>query len=751
LDCFLLADAQEFLDSTLAILMVAVGLGFVIFVHELGHFVVAKLCGVKCEKFYLGFDIGGLKLAKFTRGETEYGIGILPLGGYVKMLGQEDNPARMGEEMERAKKQAEAERAQAEQAEADRPAHQPDAELPAPGESTPDDGSAPADKDAESPGPAGSALYDPRSYLAQSVPKRMAIISAGVIMNLVFAFLMAVVAFRLGVQRIVSGVGGVIPGEAAWQVGFRVGDRIVAVDDERIEKFRDMQEAISLGDNDTDGRRVTVRRPGGDALLTLTVKPDESGAIPRIGITSPLTNTLGRDPMPVLPGSAASRVEPELRAGDTIVDVAGQPTATYAEVHAQLALNYDKPIEMVVQRVVDDGTGDDTDDGDGEAGRRQPIIERFSVTVPTQPMRRLGLVMEMGEITAVQDGSPAAAAGLRPGDVIRQVDFDPPTGPDAVGNPQPPGDPMTLPQRLRARAGKPVRIFVERKDREDLFPIEVTLREAGWDEKPMTKGNPMSAPVLGVAYVVLNRVHAAVEGSPAAKAGIKAGDEVVKALVIRPPKDPDKEHPFRQKEIEVKFDAENRNWPLFLFTLQETLPGTTVELTWKSRDGEEQSQVLTPYAATDWLDPDRGFAFKPLYFLEKGDSLGKAVALGWEETVRSTFLVYRFIQALGTQQVSFRALGGPVSIFIVAKREAQQGAARLLIFLTLLSANLAVLNFLPIPLLDGGHMVLLIYEGIRGKPPDERVQIVLTYIGLAFILTLMIWVLSLDFGWIPRQ
>ena len=84
-------------------LKVVIGLGMVIFVHELGHFLVAKLCGVKCEKFYLGFDIAGLKLWKFRRGETEYGIGILPLGGYVKMLGQEDNPARLREEMERAK------------------------------------------------------------------------------------------------------------------------------------------------------------------------------------------------------------------------------------------------------------------------------------------------------------------------------------------------------------------------------------------------------------------------------------------------------------------------------------------------------------------------------------------------------------------------------------------------------------------------------------------------------------------------
>ena len=83
-----------------AIGKVILGLGMVIFVHELGHFLLAKACGVKCEKFYVGFDVADIKigdrvvipraLIKFKWGETEYGIGILPLGGYVKMLGQED-------------------------------------------------------------------------------------------------------------------------------------------------------------------------------------------------------------------------------------------------------------------------------------------------------------------------------------------------------------------------------------------------------------------------------------------------------------------------------------------------------------------------------------------------------------------------------------------------------------------------------------------------------------------------------------
>ncbi len=88
----------------LRMLEVVVALGLVIFVHELGHFTVAKLCGVKCEKFYLGFDVNGMKLWHRQWGETEYGIGIVPLGGYVKMLGQDDNPVRAAEERERARR-----------------------------------------------------------------------------------------------------------------------------------------------------------------------------------------------------------------------------------------------------------------------------------------------------------------------------------------------------------------------------------------------------------------------------------------------------------------------------------------------------------------------------------------------------------------------------------------------------------------------------------------------------------------------
>ncbi len=82
-------------------------------------------------------------------------------------------------------------------------------------------------------------------------------------------------------------------------------------------------------------------------------------------------------------------------------------------------------------------------------------------------------------------------------------------------------------------------------------------------------------------------------------------------------------------------------------------------------------------------------------------------------------------------------------IIKMALQAADAGTVKLLLFLAFLSANLAVLNALPIPVLDGGHFVLLCYEGIRGKPADERVQAVLAYVGLALILALMVWVLGL--------
>ena len=357
--------------------LVAVALGMVIFVHELGHFAVAKLCGVKCEKFYLGFDIGGIKLARFQWGETEYGIGILPLGGYVKMLGQEDNPARLREEIERARLQPEG--------------------------SSPANGADPMPTESQLR-EAEQALHNPRSYLAKSVPQRMAIISAGVIMNMIFAFVAAVLAYWYGVYQVACGVGSVAPGQSAWVKGIRPGDEIIAIGGKPASLFQDVMAGVSLG-NLENGVSIGIRRPGVAEPFTVLVHPDRLTGKPTIGITPPRTNALFPEGLPVLPGSAAAKAQPEFKKGDQIVAVDGQSVENFVQLEAQLVQNPDKALEFTVLRAAEgkslaaDGKND----------------QRVVIRVEPNPMQHLGLVMGMGDITAIQEGSPAEKAGLKKG------------------------------------------------------------------------------------------------------------------------------------------------------------------------------------------------------------------------------------------------------------------------------------------------------------------------------------------------
>ncbi|MGA2621957.1 MAG: site-2 protease family protein [Thermoguttaceae bacterium] len=744
----------------LAIGEVAVGLGLVIFVHELGHFAVAKLCGVKVEKFYLGFDIAGLKLARFRRGETEYGIGILPLGGYVKMLGQEDNPARLRQEIERArleggggKAEGGGETAQTRRrGDAGTRDHGPGpSPIPNPQSLIP---SAPKSPNPQIPKSLDEALFDPRSYLAQSVPRRMAIISAGVIMNMIFALVVAVIASGLGVRQTACGIGQVLPGGGAWQAGIRVGDRILEVGGQKVQTFRDVLETIVLGDVQ-NGVEMVVKRPGRAQPLRFTVKTQRMAGRQGIGIGSSSEPRLTQEKelMPAVPGTAASQAAPPFHLGDRFLSINDQPIASYAEIQAYLALHPAEPLTVAVARAETARSGP-------ASAQQQHDETESAVAIRVEPnhMRQFGLTMNMGQIAAIQEGSPAEHSGIRPGDILRTADS------------QPVGDPLLLPDRLRALAGREVTLGLER----DGQPVQVRLRLRQPDQycPPSTPRSPVAVPELGLAYKVRNSVAAVVAGGPADQAGLRAGDVLREATILPPDEAKLRalQQQYHQPDLEqykdsISFDGDLASaWPYFMEAIQGALPGTTVKFEWTRATLKESSKVkgwwvvedepmsatLEPLPAADWFNPSRGWLFEPETLVQTAGSFGKALRWGAKETVNAALMVYRTIRKIGTGDVSPRNLGGPVSIFLWARHEAEQGMGNLLLFLTLLSANLAVLNFLPIPLLDGGHFVLLLWEGIRGKPADERVQEVLTYIGLALILALMVFALGLDFGLISR-
>ena len=668
------------------ILQVALGLGFVIFVHELGHFLVAKACGVKCEKFYLGFDVGGLKLAKFQWGETEYGIGALPLGGYVKMLGQDDNPAAAAEEARRARGASD---------------HHdlPSGDLPA--EPTSD------------PHPA----WDPRSYPAQSVPKRMAIISAGVIMNVIFAVIMASWAFGLGVREMTCAISSVRPGGAAWKAGLRTGDEIVRIGRQRRPIFNDLRYGVTLG-SVREGIEIDYRRPGDEATVTARLHPDTDLGAPTIGVTNPWSLTLPQEVPKVLAGAAA-KATPALAAGDTIRSVDGRPVDGYADLIVALAAQVDRPVRLEVERAA----------AAGDRGNPTTV----AVMLSPQPTRVTGMTMTARGISAIQDGSPAAAAGLRVGERLVAID-----GED-------PGDPLALDERLARRAGEHVRLTVAAADGASR-DVDVVPRAVTWiDNEANWPASPASLASLGVALPVDADVAAVVPGGPAERAGVVAGDRVVRAWFL----EPDTQAGTTVDEG-VELSSKAPNWPAVAAVLQRVPAGTRLRLALEGAGGEREV-TLEPTDAPDRFVVDRGLAFEPVYTLVRADSLSAALDRGLRRAGQDLSLVWGFLGKLTRSEISPRLLGGPIEIAKQAGRSAQEGFGRLLLFLTMLSANLAVVNFLPIPVLDGGHMVFLLYELVRGKPPSEKVVMTLSYLGLALILTLMMFVFGLDLGLIPRR
>ena len=226
------------------ILKVVFGLGFVIFLHELGHFLAAKWAGVKVEKFFLGFDPYGLRVATFKYGETTYGIGAIPLGGYVKMLG-------------------------------------------------------------EDPGEGEERSSDPRAFSNKSVGARTVILSAGVAMNVLLGLTLFTITHMIGVKETPAKIGAVQAGSPAYEAGLRSGDEIVAIDGKGHLTYRRMAMKVSLS---SAKQQVTlsVKRPGVDGPLTMPIIPvrgDKADA-PTIGVLESDSLILDKDKPYIRPPGA---------------------------------------------------------------------------------------------------------------------------------------------------------------------------------------------------------------------------------------------------------------------------------------------------------------------------------------------------------------------------------------------------------------------------------------------------------------
>ena len=201
--------------------------------------------------------------------------------------------------------------------------------------------------------------------------------------------------------------------------------------------------------------------------------------------------------------------------------------------------------------------------------------------------------------------------------------------------------------------------------------------------------------------------------------------------------------PDKDAVITVNFDEAHRNNGAYAFWLIQYLPQRKVTLTF-SDEGKPKEAELVPQPDTNWPLPILGLQLELKRPIQKATSFTDACWKSLAKTKSSAVDIYLTLRSLVVGRVSYKELNGPLGIAGAAYQVAQQGWIPMLLFLGFLSVNLAVLNFLPIPVLDGGHMIFLIWEAVTGRRPSDRVMIAATYVGFAFLLSLMFLVIYLD-------
>ena len=704
-------------------LTIAIGFGSIIFIHELGHFVAAKWAGIRVLAFSIGFgnvlcsyrkgigfrkgssDREYQKLivdAQGGRGDTredartklsgmvsptEYRLSMLPLGGYVKMLGQEDlNP-------------------EATSGEAD-------------------------------------------SYQNCSVPKRMVVICAGVMMNLI----MAAVLFVIGLNSFPAKVGFIGEGSPAAKAiaidhpeiatGLAREDRILSVNGNTIYSYDDLLPEIAMAPQNRP-TKLLIERAGYDEPIvfeTTLVKSGELGLFD-LGIDPSMSTTI-----PAYSGvELLGRWERESKGygldgfepGDRIVAANGVAVHSPFDVLDLARATQNAPITLQVER-----QGEYAAETFEHTISPVPALQLATIQVDGKIARTQHLLGLMGVMMVNPNADQAhTKQGLVPGDLFAKIaNIEYPTNAQGIS-------------AIQAHRGKPMDIVVLRTDEDGILqrvkltvevnpdgtvgfwpansarytnivaaptPIEQTLESTATDgetkaqfvDTPASKlieypGSRIAA--VGDHLVAnLRDVHLGI--LTATNEAYEAGDESFDVPVTI------------QLPLPVQPDG--------------SIPTTTTTWTLTRADVESVREL-------GWTLPG-GNAFASVFqveqFVDKADGPLSAINRGLVKSRTTMLQTYLTFLRLFQGSVKVEHLKGPVGIAHLGTMIASQGWVRVLFFMAMISINLAVINFLPLPIVDGGQFLMLLYEGIRGKPVSIVFQNVTTLAGLALIGTIFIFV-----------
>lgn len=714
--------------------LMVLGFGFIVAVHEFGHFIAARWARIRVHAFAVGFGQAICSYRKgfgVTRGSsaerydralaealakdstqrgpgalpgispTEYRLNWIPFGGYVKMLGQDD---------------------------AD-PSYRSDA---------------------------------PDSYQSASILKRMVVISAGVILNVLLAAVLFIAVYTVGIAEPSNVIGEPRAGSVAAGAGFAPGDVIAAVDGEPTPGFRDVMVAVALSPvgEDLTFDVITVGEGGVHAAVQRTASPLPASS-------SPLSV-----PTVQLPGSALScEVWPEpVRSSDrdvlaAVLELAGLPGLTSGSrlvaIDGEPVAQREHPVTGERFRMFSDaqeliastqgssvGLTFEMPDGSAQAFTVPTVrtVPRSTVVIDNDRQHSGANVLGLTPLMMVsREMASSPGQGLEPGDVFLRV--------GSVMYPSVSG----AIREIRASSGGRAELIVLRGN--EVIAIEASVSTEGI--VGFTPAEALHMPILARTPEYVRQIGTSPEGDPliedvelaAERLGLDAvlpGTRVTAVNGVSVESFDDMLEAARAwatsqssaGEVDgsegpgLEIDARALPAPgVGPWSLGEATGGAEAAFTLRVTRDEVDTLVSAPLRV-------RGLAgiFRPVETVRVADSPLHAVVMGAHATKRIIQQTYLTLRRLVEGTVPVNQLQGPVGITYTGSRLAEQGPIYMLYFLALISANLAVINFLPIPITDGGQFLLLLYEAVARKPMPVVVQNILTLIGLAAILVVFAYV-----------
>ncbi|MDP6538540.1 MAG: RIP metalloprotease RseP [Planctomycetota bacterium] len=601
------------LQSAWVILEVVLGVGLVIFVHELGHFLAARACGVRVDVFSIGF---GPRLFGWRRGATLYQVAAVPLGGYVRMAGEE-----------------------------------PDGEGREP---------------------------RPDELRAQSVGGRFLIFSGGVIANVVFGLVVFPILFAIGVPFHAPLLGAAPPGSPVWHAGLPEGTRVLSVNDSDVHDFTDIHLEVALSGAEPCDLEVLEPGAAHSRVVRLTPEYDARLGFSTIGVSSPsdLEHHLA-----IEPGSPAA--ESGLRTGDRLLAVSGGTSGRSLRAQVDAVLVRQEPLAGRFER-----------DGQAFDAVVSPRLEQageplFGVSTPFNHLSDLRATPLVGTLDLAR-GDRILSVGDAP--ILRRGDLL-----DALL-----AHPGGAPCRIE-RAGSAVALDLPALPPPDAVALAADL----------ALSNDLETTRLTIA-----------PGGAGAEAGLLDGDRI---LTIDGAEVSGFEDIRRMVSAAV---AEERS----MVVLVERPGVGDAEPTFPSFEVRPAPRVEATY----------GLALQPPTYVLRAENPLEAARLGVGACWKFVEQALLMLKGIAGREVSGKTVGGIITIGVAAHDFALAGNVKLLFFLCILSMNLAFLNILPIPLLDGGHLLFLVIEKLKGSPVSERIMSYSQLVGLVFIVTLFLYVIYND-------